>query len=168
MANISSAFGDMTFETKTQEDLIWLVRIVKERLEQYGYNTYIDLTDISLEDACQFDGDVWKIIVPFTGTGRWSYSCNIKYFGPWFKEDCPQDILERLTTMNFSIVFDYCDEESGCMLLYAAIDKITHHAGEDIALLSPEEIANTDYAYTKEHLILLGFYDDPDDIDWID
>lgn len=141
MANISYAFGNVTVTSDTLDSVYRFLELQKESEKDAYYNTTLDEDSMAVVDDS-------SVSVDFTASGRWSFYNNIG----WFFSCLKGTDLENTT---FSAVFSYTDEEAGVGLLCESAVTTQWENGQSTIVHD----YHTDYDYTAQNLINLGFYD---------
>lgn len=160
MANISSAFGTITIKVEGGrpdiiEDFTYLFG------EVLGGGWYYTATN-----DWEYDGN--EATATFDGCGRWTYQTNAEMTYEWIKNGIPrvkdetiraelQSIWDELNQLDWSINYEFVDEECGNGVLYEQDCYVEHKAGEDEARYNEGNF--TSYDYTPENLVELGFQD---------
>ena len=173
MANLSSAFGQITIKAKSIKAIENLIILQKEFEKTSCYETnlnsfYLNENELNKqikEHSIQTDNDCFIYKDDFTETGRWTFQSNVRWFLDSFEfsdTDSEQikQLKEKCQNEFYKIHFDINDEESGCQFIVSAVatinyDPITKEQDYTYDII-------TDYDYTVENLIKLGFYDDGD------
>ena len=173
MANLSSAFGQITIKAKSIEAIKNLIILQKEFEKNSCYETNLNsfylnehqLEKDIIENAIQTGDDYFIYNDDFTATGRWSFESNVRWFLDSLEisdEDSEQikQLKEKCQNEFYEISFDINDEESGCQFIQSAVATI------DYDPITKERDytydVTTNYDYTVDNLIKLGFYDDSD------
>lgn len=171
MANISSAFGQITIKAKSIEAIKNLIILQKEFEKKSCYETNLDsfkLNNHQLEkdikdNALHTDNNYFIYDDNFNATGRWSFESNVLWFldSLEFSDEDSEEIRklkEKCQKEEYAIQFDINDEESGSQFIVSAFATIDYDPEKDIKDYTYDVIA--DYDYNVENLIKLGFYDD--------
>lgn len=160
MANISSAFGDITIEVEGEK-----------ALKDF---TYLFDKVLGIENACYYTAtNGWKYQdgeanATFDGCGRWVYENNAEMTYEWIKNGIEalkdedekkqlQEIWASLNEKDWQIIYDFSDEECGCECLYQMECMVEHKAYDSEASYSV--ISHTYYDYTPDNLVELGYCD---------
>lgn len=154
MANCSSAFG--TVRVKADNKILKeLAKYVQDVLgyEQACYYTGVDEWDYEDGLASGF----------FIGCGRWAFEANCKNTYEWLSHGAErsEELAKTWAELNkhdWTIEYEFTDEEGGCQVLYEMECAVHHKAGEEKADM--EVISVENYDYTAENLVMLGVYDD--------
>lgn len=169
MANISSAYGTISFRAGKEQDghIVYdkeltekLIKVFNHELGEGSKAVYG--TGIGKETWKHEEGSdgVWDTAT-FYGTGRWAYEANIRYTYDWLKDTALKEEWAELNNCDWEILWDFNDEEAGCEVLYEMVAGIKHKAGEDKA---EETIySEDDYDYTPENLVKCGVYENLED-----
>ncbi len=169
MANISEAFGTITFKADSRETIKCLIKAFKT-LEYGTYNTY--LVENSEGDIEQNESQ-YTFTTSFDADGRWTYMDNVNYSGQWLKQNLSNErivrctigetdtehIIDVLKNTDWTVNYDFTDKELGFKVLYKAQLETLHKAGDGIDKLVLNEISNQTYDCTLPNLFKLGFYD---------
>ena len=171
MANISSAFGQITIKAKSTEAIKNLIILQEEFERTSHYETNLnsfDLNEYQLEkdivdNTIQTSDDYFIYEDNFNASGQWSFESNVRWFldSLEFSDEDSEEIKklkEQCQKEKYEIQFDINDEESGCQFICTAIASIHYDPEKDIKDYTYDVIA--DYDYTVENLIKLGFYDE--------
>lgn len=169
MANISEAFGTITFKADSRETIKCLIKAFKT-LEYGTYNTY--LVENSEGDIEQNESQ-YTFTTSFDADGRWTYMDNVNYSGQWLKQNLSNErivrctigetdtehIIDVLKNTDWTVNYDFTDKELGFKVLYKTQLETIHKAGDGIDKLVLNEISNQTYDCTLPNLFKLGFYD---------
>jgi hypothetical protein len=136
MANLSEAIGTFyLIGDWSDDDKRGLINVLMS-LDYCEYSTSISSGPESVLNSL-LDGEN---DIPFYGTGRWAYKCNLVYFDNWtttpvpmslslmyLKENTIEEYLKERSTLlqsmydkKLSIRVEYVDYECGCGVLYEA------------------------------------------------
>ena len=146
MANISSTFGTITIECDNAKGLEELEKCF-EISESWGYYTAVD--------------EIAKYAVKgyFYGCGRWSYQTNIERLFDWLSNQKEKLNWKLLEDSNFSITFDYTDEECGMQFIYKATYQLIHKAGNPLPKgITMIDEKYEDYEYNLVNLTTIAGY----------
>lgn len=156
MANYSSAAGTMRI-TGTLDQAKYIVSTLEEHTEFFATSDIVEISNNFYH-------------LQFTATGRWTYESNLMAFFDTlysFAEQSsdPNELIKFKKLImdddNLKIQFDYCDEESGCAVLYyqrcnvqpfwekKGVVRTFHQVFDEIC-----------YDYNRKNLLELGFYED--------
>lgn len=137
MANLSSAFGQITIKAKSIEAIKNLIILQKEFEKTSCYETNLDsfkLNNHQLEkdikdNALHTDNNYFIYEDNFNATGRWSFESNVSWFLDSLEfEDSDSEELRKLKEQckneKYEIHFDINDEENGCQFIVSAIASI--------------------------------------------
>ena len=173
MANLSSAFGQITIKAKSIEAIKNLIILQKEFEKTSCYETNLNSFDLNkkqlekdiVENAIQTDDDYFIYKDNFTATGRWSFESNVSWFlnSLEFLENDSEEIRklkEKCQKEEYEIDFEINDEEPGCQFIVSAIASIDYDPSQNLKDYTYDITA--DYDHTVENLIKLGFYDNGD------
>lgn len=154
MANLSYVIGTETvFGTEQAVKAYHECMAKLNDCEDYGY--FYDSTD-DLENPKQ---DFW-------GTGRWSFTCNLESFEPWYMKECEYDSDKKKRTKEKlkdalkridRILFDFVDYEPCMYLFYQCKWEIAFKNGN---IVSNRKIACEDIPLTRKNRIKYGFEDE--------
>lgn len=186
MANLSSAWGQLTITAPTKEDIAKFIILMNETLKASDYYTClyiinninnIDVQDIkTIINMFDFYESNNKIAtqISFSGVGRWAYSYNIEHLEDWIKNNIIDfnfdkkkiSVLREYFSNSINTIklkFDYYDEESGCCFLIHKIGTKTFlDKGPNPLNISFEE----SFDYTRENLVNIAGYDDSELFDY--
>ncbi len=173
MANISSAFRQIIIKAKSLEAIKNLIILQKEFEKTSEYETNLNSFDLNeyqlkkdiFENVIQTSDDHFIYEDNFNAYGRWSFESNVRCFldSLEFEDNDSEEIRklkEQCQKEKYEIQFDINDEESGCQFICTAIASIHYDPEKDIKDYTYD--VTTDYDYTVENLIKLGFYDEGD------
>lgn len=171
MANLSSAFGQITIKAKSIEAIKNLIILQKEFEKTSCYETNLDSFKLNnhqlekdIKDNALHTGDNYFIYNDnFTASGRWSFESNVSWFldSLEFEDNDSEEIRklkEKCKKETYEIQFDINDEEGGCQFIETAIASIDYDPEKDLKNYTYDVTCN--YDYTIENLIKLGFYDE--------
>ena len=180
MANLSSAFGQITIKAKSIEAIKNLIILQEEFEKTSCYETnlnsfYLNENELNKqikEHSIQTGDDYFIYKDDFTASGRWSFESNVSQFLDSLESsdtDSEQikQLKEKCQNEFYEIHFDINDEESDCQFIQSAVATI------DYDPITKEKDytydVTTNYDYTVDNLIQLGFYDDGDILsaDWL-
>lgn len=170
MANLSSAFGEVTISSPNIYVIDALLMLIDREVGHCAYYTDIDSECISFEQTDENNIKTFK----FTGVGRWQFSSNINCFYDWVllsldkeERNIVDDVLFlKLKQNDWSINFDFVDEESGCSVLYKSSITIEHNKTQDLNSITVFTHSEEDYDYNVVNLIKLCDYD-LDSCEWL-
>lgn len=154
MANCSTAFGTVKVEAKDSALAKKIATLVNEISSGFCYyisfdvENGIELTDNSFECS-------------FTACGRWNVENNIENLGHTIKnssEKC-KDIIDELERHEFTMTFDYTDEEGGAPFICQGTDRIIHKSNTPIETMIFEQGDYEDFDYNVDNLINICGYD---------
>lgn len=173
MANLSSAFGQITIKARSIEAIKNLIILQKEFEKTSCYETnlnsfYLNENEFNKqikEHSIQTGDNYFVYKDDFTATGRWSFESNVRWFLDSLEfsdEDSEQtkQLKEKCQNEFYEISFDINDEESGCQFIQSAVATIDYDPIEKEKDYTYD--ITTDYDYTVDNLIKLGFYNDGD------
>lgn len=128
MANISDAYGKVAIEFNDFEVLQELLKCF-EIAEDWNYFTQLDN-----ENKKEVEPSELKYCVEynFRGVGRGLYKDNIEYFFHWLKSNKRKLNWKLLEGSDFTLIFDYTDEDSSSLCIYTSVIGLTHHAGNKL------------------------------------
>lgn len=180
MANLSSAFGQITIKAKSIEAIKNLIILQREFEKTSCYETnlnsfYLNENELNKqikEHSIQTGDDYFVYKDDFTATGRWSFESNVRWFLDSLEfsdadSEQTRQLKEKCQNEFYEIHFDINDEESGCQFIQSAVATINYDPIEKEKDYTYD--VTTDYDYTIDNLIKLGFYDDGDILsaDWL-
>ena len=168
MANLSSAFGEITFKNKDKSDLAKFIYYFNKENSILEYSTYLnDVCDLSYDEMQAFvkehavlnEALEYEIKLHFFGTGRWCYTENLNWFFNFedYKNNIPNYTELMLET---KIDVHFIDEESGCNELYEYSASLHAKANNYDFKTCIENEKTTEYDYTVENLKKLCDYTD--------
>lgn len=171
MANISSAFGQIVIKAKSTEAIKNLIILQEEFERNSHYETELSAFHLNeyelgkdiIENAIETKDGYFIYEDNFTASGRWSFKSNVKWFldSLEFEENDSEEIRklkEQCQKEEYAIQFDINDEESGSQFIVSAVATIDYNPEQNIKDYTYD--ITTDYDYTVENLINLGFYED--------
>ena len=184
MANISYAEGVITFVAPNEATLDAVIDVFNIA-SRFGYDTTFNPDDIqvSLGD----NGDIVGV-VPFYGSGRWTYATNAERMIPWINENLDSinaQTLDTLTNSWFSVTLNWreyelgnCFVASGCAYYYkrpgedfdATKTVIEDESSDDLSVTSLEDYGFDATFYTDfsregiENFMNYFMWNDPDAI----
>ena len=145
MANISSAFGQITIKAKSIEAIKNLIILQKEFEKTSEYETNLNSFDLNeyqlekdiFENAIQTSDGYFIYEDNFNAYGRWSFESNVRRFldSLEFEDNDSEEIKklkEQCQKEKYEIQFDINDEESGCQFICTAIASIHYEPEKDI------------------------------------
>ena len=168
MANLSSAFGEITFRNKDKSDLAKFIYYFNKENSISEYSTYLnDVCNLSYDEMQAFvkehavlnEALEYEIKLHFFGTGRWCYTENLNWFFNFedYKNNIPNYTELMLET---KIDVHFIDEESGCNELYEYSASLHAKANKYDFKTCIENKKTTEYDYTVENLKKLCDYTD--------
>lgn len=130
MANISYAEGIILFVAPNEATLDAVIDVFNTA-SHFGYDTTFNPDDIqvSVED----NGDIVGV-VPFYGSGRWTYTNNAERMIPWICEDLDSinaQTLDTLTNSRFSVTLNWREYEFGQAFVASGCAYYHKREGED-------------------------------------
>ena len=178
MANLSSAFGQITIKAKSIEAIKNLIILQNEFEKTSCYETNLnsfhlnELNKQIKEHSIQTGDDYFIYKDDFTATGLWSFESNVRWFLDSLEfsdadSEQTRQLKEKCQNEFYEIHFDINDEESGCQFIQSAVAIIDYDPIKKEKDYTYD--VTTDYDYTVDNLIKLGFYDDGDILsaDWL-
>lgn len=165
MANISSPSGTITIISADKNVADTLAAIIDTCDERGWY--YSTIFDDDGEMMCDENG-LWSFSALFGGNGRWTYTANAECMGKWIEQDFENGALPNydqsvLINADWTIHYDFLDEECGCRCLYEQTSRLVHKAGTKLSESEFIIDSETDYDYTIANLVKLGCRDSIDD-----
>lgn len=151
MANISSAFGTIEFTSKNKD----ILKILVNSLAKMNGEYFTDLDSFNSSKIVKNE-NLYTYSDTFFGSGRWTYLNNISYYPNWIQ--LSDTDLNQLEQNEWTISYDFVDEESGCCVLYQANVLVEHEKNTKIKNSRITEDV-TDYEYTWVNLVKLSYYD---------
>lgn len=152
MANISSAFGTIQFQSNNKDILNILYKSIDKM--RGVYLTYL-IDDFNNENVQKTDNS-FTYSSSFDADGRWTYLNNISSYPYWI--ELTEKEIQQLEQNEWSIYYDFTDEEPGCSVLYQASVIAEHKANTEIKNLDIQYNV-TNYDYTWVNLVKYGYYD---------
>lgn len=130
MANISYAEGVIIFAAPNETTLDAVVEVFNTA-SHFGYDTTFNPDDIqvSLGD----NGDIVGV-VPFYGSGRWTYATNAERMIPWINENLDSidaKTLDTLTNSWFKVTLIWREYELGQSFVASGCAYYHKHEGRD-------------------------------------
>lgn len=180
MANLSSAFGQITIKAKSIEAIKNLIILQNEFEKTSCYETNLnsfhlnenELNKQIKEHSIQTGDDYFIYKDDFTATGLWSFESNVRWFLDSLEfsdadSEQTRQLKEKCQNEFYEIHFDINDEEFGCQFIQSAVAIIDYDPIKKEKDYTYD--VTTDYDYTVDNLIKLGFYDDGDILsaDWL-
>lgn len=184
MANISHAEGIIIFAAPNEATLDAVIEAFNTA-SRFGYDTTFNPDDIQI--SVNDNGDTVGV-VPFYGSGRWTYATNAERMIPWICENLGSidaQTLDTLTNSWFSVTLNWreyelgsCFVASGCAYYYkrpgedfdATKTVIEDESSDDISVTSMEEYGFDATFYTDfsrkgiENFMNYFSWNDPDAI----
>lgn len=151
MANLSDATGiiNVTSEKNIDYELFWLAL---DATQQGGYYNF------QIEKST-LDTDT----VPFYGTGRWTFSNNLKSFADWasnskiYTEAKNKQYKDYLESIPFELHFQFSDLETGCEVACRCEYTIRHMAKTPLAECLTIETSYEGYDFNCYDLVKGAF-----------
>ena len=180
MANLSSAFGQITIKAKSIEAIKNLIILQNEFEKTSCYETNLnsfhlnenELNKQIKEHSIQTGDDYFIYKDDFTATGLWSFESNVRWFLDSLEfsdadSEQTRQLKEKCQNEFYEIHFDINVEEYGCHFIQSAVAIIDYDPIKKEKDYTYD--VTTDYDYTVDNLIKLGFYDDGDILsaDWL-
>ena len=158
MANMSSAYGNLTITVKgNEQEFMKFADSLAIYFASGFYGASFDapyLNDIqNVNGTCSTD-------VTFMGWGRWTFDENLRRFFNSWAENSDCEALEKLKGISFKLVFDFVDCEEGMETLYTEKASIEHKANEPWEKSQYREIECETLAFTADNLIAYGMADE--------
>lgn len=171
MANISSAFGQVTIQAPSPELLKKLLIVQSEFEKDAHYDTTIDYNKNELDEQIHKlpNENVYEFSTTFAANGRWSFESNVTWFfdllkypdkipvTPTPEESEIIELKKELRDYNFTVIFNFTDSESGCDFIEKGIATVTWNAAEQKSHVDYN--IHESHNYTVEALIDCGIYD---------
>lgn len=165
MANISSAFGTISFtkefsEKYGDEVFKWADVFDKESHGEYGIS--------GIETPVESENG--GLSIQFFGSGRWSFESTLRDLGIGCAEDyelngenhhsetypSSKKLRECLAKEKSDVTVEFTDEESGCEVLYKEKCVLRYKTVDTFDFI---EVNTEDFAYTSRNLLNLDCYD---------
>lgn len=163
MANLSNAFGEITFINPILKDLAIFMYYFNKKQSSSDYSTYIfelenasfdEILDIVKKDSQKID-DKYSITFSFDAFGRWTYENNLSWF---FNLDDYRNQIEEMTDYdslieNTLIKVIFLDEERGFnhLMEYSCELRATKNKYDNYESVKSNIIKNT-FDYTVKNL----------------
>ena len=157
MANLSDAYGTLWVIADSKEAIEELKKVCKWHDYDGDYSTNFNekIDDVKIAE----NKGSYEFEVGFTACGRWTYLSNVEAFLRWPYNDENNKIdFDLLKKSEFSLKFEFYDEEPGFEVLYGADAVLWHKANTEIKDTVYEVSNYEDYDRTWSNLIELGFY----------
>lgn len=163
MANISYAEGVIIFAAPNEATLDAVIDVFNTA-SHFGYDTTFNPDDIqvSLGD----NGDIVGV-VPFYGSGRWTYATNTERMIPWLSENLDSidaKTLETLTNAWFKVTLTWREYELGQAFVASGCAYYHKHEGEDFdqtrTVLGDESSDDLSVTSLEDHGFDSTFYTD--------
>ena len=160
MANLSSAHGTLTITAPSNEIIEdFLAHIIKPWEDSSSdYTPYINPDRITNEGAEPVEGNS-STAYSFSAIGRWAWLDILHNIEAHLAPCVGAEDMNRLTSIDGSITatWEFADVEESCEVLYRATVETLFKDGK----VTVRTVNDTDYPYTKENYVALGF--DADD-----
>lgn len=130
MANISYAEGVIIFAAPNEAALD-AVADVFHTASHFGYDTVFDTDDIQI--STNDEGDTVGV-VPFYGSGRWTYATNAERMIPWISDNLDsigKDTLDDVTGTWFKVTLTWREYEFGQSFVASGCAYYHKHEGRD-------------------------------------
>lgn len=130
MANISYAEGVIVF-TAPNETTLDAVIDVFNTASHFDYDTVFDTDEIQISENDK--GDTVGV-VPFYGSGRWSYATNAERMIPWISDNLDsidKDTLDAVTNAWFNVTLTWREYEFGEAFVASGCAYYHKHEGRD-------------------------------------
>ena len=159
MANLSSAHGTLTITAPSGEIIEDFIAHIINPWENApsDYTPYLMPNPISSEDIEPVEGAEIppSVTYNFSATGRWAWLDTLHNIEAHLAPCVDAENLKRLTTIDGGIVavWEFADVEESCSVLYCATVETLFKDGK----VTVRTVSDTDYPYTKENYVALGF-----------
>jgi hypothetical protein len=130
MANISYAEGIIIFKAANKAALDAVVDVFSTA-SRFGYDTTFNPDDIQV--STNDKGDTVGV-VPFYGSGRWTYATNAERMIPWINDNLDsidKDTLDAVTGTWFNVTLTWREYEFGQSFVASGCAYYHKHAGRD-------------------------------------
>lgn len=130
MANISYAEGVIIFKAPNEAALNAVVEVFNTA-SHFGYDTVFDTDEIQISEN---DKDDTVGVVPFYGSGRWTYATNAERMIPWISENLGSintQTLDTVTNSWFNITLTWREYEFGQSFVASGCAYYHKHEGRD-------------------------------------
>lgn len=163
MANISYAEGVIIFAAPNETTLDAVIEVFNTA-SRFTYDTVFDADEmqVSLGD----NGDIVGV-VPFYGSGRWSYATNTERMIPWLSENLDSidaQTLETLTNSWFKVTLTWREYELGQSFVASGCAYYHKHEGRDfdttVTVIGDESSDDLSVSSLEEYGFDGSFYTD--------
>ena len=163
MASISYAEGVIIFAAPNEAALDAVIDVFNIA-SHFGYDTTFNPDDIqvSLGD----NGDIVGV-VPFYGSGRWTYATNTERMIPWICENLGSidaQTLDTLTNSWFSVTLNWREYELGSCFVASGCAYYHKHEGRDfdttVTVIGDESSDDLSVSSLEEYGFDASFYTD--------
>lgn len=166
MANLSTAQGYITIIADTEVEIDAVVELL-ETAHTLCYNTTVYTENYVVQHHP--DPVSYSVILPFAGSGHWTYSRNASRIfqdlnGPDRLESLPDRTRALLYASNFRMTIDWSEHEIGFGFVAGGVVHYRKDPDTEVIDLTPAEIAESDAPLTLENLKTYGF----DTAEWVD
>ena len=158
MANGSDVYGIISLVGDWTTEMIKNLNIIKKEWNNWSYYTDVH-------------GDFNKneLTLDFSAIGRWSYDVNLREIGAWITENRFEETeaayknlcgalklkIDDANEPTVWIEVDFKEHEPGCCILRECSAKIKMQDNNLVGHITNK----SDYEYTAENLVELGFHD---------
>ena len=163
MANISYAEGVIIFKAPNEATLDAVIDVFNTA-SRFGYDTTFNSDDIqvSLGD----NGDIVGV-VPFYGSGRWTYATNAERMIPWLGENLDSidsQTLDTLTNSWFKVTLTWREYELGQSFVASGCAYYHKHESRDfdttVTVIGDESSDDLSVSSLEDHGFDSSFYTD--------
>ena len=163
MANISYAEGVIIFAAPNEATLDAVIDVFNIA-SHFGYDTTFnpDEIQVSLGD----NGDIVGV-VPFYGSGRWTYATNAERMIPWLDENLDSidaKTLDTLTNSWFNVTLNWREYELGQAFVASGCAYYHKHEGRDfdttVTVIGDESSDDLSVSSLEDHGFDSSFYTD--------
>lgn len=163
MANISYAEGVIIFKAPNKAALDAVVEVFNTA-SHFSYDTVFDTDDIQV--STNDKGDTVGV-VPFYGSGRWTYATNAERMIPWISDNLDsidKDTLDAVTNTWFNVTLTWREYEFGQSFVASGCAYYHKHEGRDFdttaTVIGDESSDDLSVSSLEEHGFDGSFYTD--------
>lgn len=163
MANISYAEGVIVFKTPNETTLDAVIDAFNTA-SHFNYDTTFDIDEMQI--STNDEGDTVGV-VPFYGSGRWTYATNAERMIPWISENLDSinaQTLDTLTNSWFNIMLTWREYELGQSFVASGCAYYHKHEGRDfdttVTVIGDESSDDLSVSSLEEYGFDATFYTD--------
>lgn len=163
MANISYAEGVIIFKTPNKATLDAVVDVF-HTASRFGYDTTFNPDEIQISENDK--GDTVGV-VPFYGSGRWTYATNAERMIPWISDNLDsigKDTLDAVTNSWFKVTLTWREYEFGQSFVASGCAYYHKHEGRDfdttVTVIGDESSDDLSVSSLEEYGFDATFYTD--------